>query len=355
MSRDSFCMNRRRIVGFALVAVVVLALGGIGYHYRYIIASGLHLSLGENPGPLGLSELRDVPLNGSASRFDYQSFDADRGLLWMTHMGASEVVAYDLRTGTVRGYLPGIGTPTGVLAVPEIGRAYVSASSDHQVAVIDEDSLQVIARVPAGEFPDGLAYDPGSRHLFVSDESGGAVTVIDIRTNTNIGSIDLGGEAGNTQYDSVGKVIIAAAQGRGQLDIIDPAQQTITSTIPVPGCDGPHGFYVDAPARRAYVSCEGNAKLVVIDLKARAPVATFDVGQFPDVLAFDTATHRLYVAAESGVVAAFDAHDGTLSKVGETYLAPRAHTIAVDSATHRVYAPLEDVGGKPVLRIFKEV
>jgi hypothetical protein len=32
---------------------------------------------------------------------------------------------------------------------------------------------------------------------------------------------------------------------------------------------------------------------------------------------------------------------------------PHAHTVAVDPRTHLVYFPLEDVGGKPVLRIMK--
>jgi hypothetical protein len=34
-----------------------------------------------------------------------------------------------------------------------------------------------------------------------------------------------------------------------------------------------------------------------------------------------------------------------------TYQAPHAHSVAVDPTTHLVYVPLEDVGGRPVLRI----
>jgi hypothetical protein len=39
-----------------------------------------------------------------------------------------------------------------------------------------------------------------------------------------------------------------------------------------------------------------------------------------------------------------------LRLVGEIK-APHAHTVAVDPRTHRVYLPLENVGGRPVLRI----
>jgi hypothetical protein len=40
--------------------------------------------------------------------------------------------------------------------------------------------------------------------------------------------------------------------------------------------------------------------------------------------------------------------------IGELHM-PHAHTVAVDQNTHLVYFPLEDVNGKPVLRIMEFV
>src|SRR5262249_54709643 len=108
-----------------------------------------------------------------------------------------------------------------------------------------------------------------------------------------------------------------------------------------------------SPARMAFVSCQGNAQLVVVDLTAQRVVGQESVGDIPDVLAFDSGLQRLYVAAESGVVATFDVSGSMLKKIGQTYLAPNAHTIAVDSKTHRVYVPMENVDGRPVLRIYE--
>ncbi len=75
------------------------------------------------------------------------------------------------------------------------------------------------------------------------------------------------------------------------------------------------------------------------------------VGDDPDVLAFDRGLNRLYVSAESGIISVFDERGRNLEKIGEGFFAPQAHTIAVDSRTHRIYLPLESVGGKPALRI----
>jgi hypothetical protein len=35
--------------------------------------------------------------------------------------------------------------------------------------------------------------------------------------------------------------------------------------------------------------------------------------------------------------------------------APHAHAVSVDPRTHRVYLPLENVGGRPVLRVLEPV
>jgi len=56
-------------------------------------------------------------------------------------------------------------------------------------------------------------------------------------------------------------------------------------------------------------------------------------------------------SAESGIITIFDERGRKLDKVGEGLFAANAHTVAVDSRTHRVYFPLQNVGGKPVLRI----
>ena len=76
------------------------------------------------------------------------------------------------------------------------------------------------------------------------------------------------------------------------------------------------------------------------------------VGDTPDVLAFDVSLHRLYVSAESGVVAVFAEHAHTLTKLGQAFLATEAHTVAVDPRTHLVYFPLASgSNGRPQLLI----
>ena len=92
--------------------------------------------------------------------------------------------------------------------------------------------------------------------------------------------------------------------------------------------------------------------LGVLDLDAKRLGHIYPVGREPDVLALDPTRQRLFVGAESGVISAFDVRGDSLVAL-PNYHAPHAHSVAVDPATHLVYAPLENIAGKPVLRILR--
>jgi DNA-binding beta-propeller fold protein YncE len=241
----------------------------------------------------------------------------------------------------------------GVLAIPELGRVYASATGTNEVVAIDAATLKILARTPAGDYPDGMAYAPPVHKLYVSDEHGGTDTVIDVRSHRRVATIPLGGEVGNTQYDPVSGHVFANVQTRAQLVEIDPETDTVVARIDLPGAIGNHGLYIDAPARLAFIACEDNATLLVLDLRTRRVIASFEVGEEPDVLAFDPASGWLYVASESGELALFAVTGRTVRPFGRAMLGPNAHVVAVDAATHRAYFPLKALQGKPVLRVMQ--
>lgn len=298
-----------------------------------------------------LKKLVDVPLPGGTTRFDYQSLDEANGRLYFSHMGDGQLMVFDTRTEKLVANLPGFPTMTGVLVVPPLKRVYGSVTKNHEVAVVDAETLKIVARIPDGKFPDGLAYSPDTKKLYVSDESGGVDTVIDTTTNKKLRSIPLGGEAGNTQYDPVSHLIYVAVQTRNQLVAIDPKSDEIVARYDLKKGRHPHGFYIDAEANRAYISCQGDDKLILFSLEKHTEEDVFPVEADPDVLAFDKKLHLLYVACESGGVSIFKAAGGKLAKMGDVDIGPNSHSVAVDSNTHKIYFPLKNLNGSPALRI----
>src|SRR5229473_1446265 len=288
-----------------------------------------------------LKKVADVPLPGPAVRFDYQSIDVSHGRLYIAHMNADQLVVFDTKKREVVANLDGFPNVHGVLAVPELGRVYASATGEHKVAVIDMQTLRIIAKTGPVKYPDGIAYAPGAKRIFVSDEHGDADAVIDATTNTLVATIPLGGGAGNTVYDPGSGHILVAVHEKNELVVIDPDRAKIIGRYPLNGIQNPHGIALDVAGRLAFVAGEENAKLALVDLGTMKVLATYSVGEDPDVLAFDPGLKLLYVSAESGQVTVFRVNGKTLVSVGG-FSMPHAHTVSVDPETHLVYFPLQD-------------
>jgi DNA-binding beta-propeller fold protein YncE len=267
-------------------------------------------------------------------------------------MDASQLLAFNVASRKITKTISAPGVH-GVIAVPQLGRVYASATNAHEVLTIDSRTGAVLASAPAGQYPDGLAYDPAQRHVFISDESGGVETVI-TAAGHRVATIPLGGEAGNVQFDAATDRVLADVQTRDEIAVIDPRSNRVVKRIHVPSCNNDHGLLIDSPHRIAFVACDGNAKLLTLNLRTMSFTSTFDVGGSPDVLAFDPGKRRLYVSAESGIVAVFSETPTSAKPIGMSFLASEAHTVAVDPATHLVYFPLQSgSNGQPQLLIMR--
>jgi DNA-binding beta-propeller fold protein YncE len=270
-------------------------------------------------------------------------------------MDADQLLAFNVRTRKIVATIPAPGVH-GVIAVPQLGRVYASATNAREVLTINAHTEKALATAPAGDNPDGLAYDPVNRHVFISDESGGIETVI-TASGHRLATVQLGGEAGNVQYDAgSGHMLVDVdVQAQSELGVIDPDTNKIIRRVTLPSsCSHAHGLLVDPSRRLAFIACDANAKLITFDLKNMAVIGIANVGQGPDVLAFDPGLRRLYIAAEGGVVAVFSENGRHLRKLGQAFLATEAHTVAVDPRTHLVYFPLQQGStGGPQLLIMK--
>lgn len=305
----------------------------------------------QNPdSPLPLRPVGEIPLPGDNSRFDYTSLDAQRGLLFIAHLGASEVIEVDVHANQVVRTIPNISQVHGVLVVGSLNRVYATATGADQVVALDETTGAELGRAPTGQYPDGLAYDPRRNAIWTTNESGGTETVVDATTMQPRGSIDLGGQVGNVGYDPGSDQILVAVQGRNDLAVIDPAAIAVVRRVSLPECDHPHGLATDSQDHLTFVACERNATLVTVDQTNWNTLGTNPVGEDPDVLAYDSGTRRLYVAAESGTLTTLDLRDHNVAVSGSGHLADNSHVVAVDPDNHRSYYPVPaGANGHPAL------
>src|SRR5689334_23704062 len=82
----------------------------------------------ESATTLPLRTLRDIPLGGGATRFDYQSIDSDSGRLYIAHLGDNTLSVFDTQKEVVLGEVKTLSRVHGVLSVPELHRVFASAT-----------------------------------------------------------------------------------------------------------------------------------------------------------------------------------------------------------------------------------
>ena len=300
--------------------------------------------------------VREIPLPGAASRFDYMSLDPADNRLYLAHLGDGRLVVFDTKKMEVIANLGGFPHVHGVLVVPGLHRVYATVSTlsrrkAGRLVVLDSRTLHGVAKISVGIHPDGLDYESTTGRLFVSNEWGGSVSVVDALHERVIGTIPLGGEVGNTRVDPVAHRVWATVQTQNLLVGMDPKSLTVVRRIPLP-CRHPHGLLIRGKRHLALVACERDASLLGVDLVTGRILFRSTTGKRPDVLSEDPSRHLLFVASESGVVDVFRLGDH-LEKLSEKFLGVRAHSVLVDPRSSLLYFPFENRGDRPALRIYE--
>ncbi|TLZ97923.1 MAG: YncE family protein [Methanobacteriota archaeon] len=167
-------------------------------------------------------------------------------------------------------------------------------NSDSQTVSVISGTV-VVATVPVGDGPSGVAYDSGNGYVYVSNYFSSNVSVIDGTTNTVVATVPVGYLPRGVAYDSENMYVYVADYGSNNVSVIDGT--TVVATVPVgtlPGAlayDGGNGFVYVANFGSYYYSSSN-----VSVISGTVVVATVPVGNCPDGVAYDSGNGYLYVS-----------------------------------------------------------
>jgi YVTN family beta-propeller protein len=254
---------------------------------------------------------------------------AGRGAtMWATSSGGEVLMLethYDVHRRVATGE-----HPAHVVQAPG-GEVLVTNEGDDTLAIVDLERLRVAARVPVGRSPHGLRVSPDGRTALVANTGGGTVSAVDLRTRRELYRLAVGREPVQVAFAPGGRfayvtlraenavakvdlerrrVVARTAVGRGPVQLYPTpdgrllvvANQgrraqpgttvSLVATAPfrevgrVRAGLGPHGVVVDPGGRRAWVTNTYSDDVSVIDLEARAVVATVPTGRAPNGITF---------------------------------------------------------------------
>src|SRR5262249_11514050 len=199
-----------------------------------------------------------------------------------------------------------------------------------------------VEKIGVGIRPNGLAYDPRRGRLLAANVGDPAisgsctVSIVDVRARKRLADVAVAGRTRWTVYDPVGDVFHVNIADPPQIVVVEPGDTArIRRIVAIPPA-GPHGLDLDVARRRLFCACDAGV-LVELDADSGKIVATEALTGAPDVIFFNAALGRLYVAVgDPGVI---DVFDTTPLRRRETVTTEQdAHTLSFDAARNIVGA-----------------
>lgn len=293
----------------------------------------------ELPGPKG-------------QRFDYLTMDDEDHYLLSAYLGPGIMYVIDVRTNKVVKAIPGVPGITGLEYVPGLRKVYTSNWGEEKIGVVDLRSMSVVKRLATLSKPNGSTYAEPYGKVYVVNTLGKAVTVVDVRKDEIIKTIKFSSETGMPQYDSVARRVYVNLRSTNEVAEIDPSTDSIVGRYPLEGCRYNHGMAVDSEHHRAFLLCGGTRTMAVFGLDSHRVIANLPLAQGADVVKFDPGLGRAYAACSSGVIGVYQEDDPNhFRKLEDFRVQKLVHSLAVDTKTHKVYAPEQEENGSPVARM----
>jgi YVTN family beta-propeller protein len=219
---------------------------------------------------LGLMAIVLGAMPASAAQFAY-----------VTNRDSNTVSVIDRVTMSVVAIVPvGLG-PAGVAVTPNAAFAYVANYSSTTLSVIETAANATVATVPVGANPLGVAITPSGAFAYVTNWGSNTVSVIATATNTVVATIPVGSWPDGIAITPDGTFAYVGNQGPGSniVSVIATATNTVVSTVTV-GMN-PWGVAITPDGSFVYVANMGSATVSVIATATNTVMATVPVGAGP--------------------------------------------------------------------------
>src|SRR5262245_53265743 len=300
---------------------------------------------------MALKKVGFIPIPpGKQPGFDHADvYRRGTARLYVAHTGADRIEVIDCVSNIYLHSLPQVPGVAGVLIYSEQDFLFSSDRGCARASIYRCSDETLLGRVPVGDRPNGLAYDPVRHHLFVfniGDPPGENCTISVVAADEMrvIATIPLPGRPRWAMYDPATEQVYANIQKPAEIIVLSAADLQITRAFEVP-VTGPHGLA--SAGERLLCAADGEA-LIALHRDTGVLLGRAALPGEPDVIMHDPELARLYVAIGSpGVISVID--ERRFETVEVVPSESGAHTIGWNPDTRTLYAFLPRSGGAAVV------
>ena len=177
--------------------------------------------------------------------------------------------------------------------------AYVVNVASNDVSVIDAAANTVVATIPVGREPNGVAVTPDGERVYVSNFEADTVSVIDAATRAVVGTIGVGAGPVGVAVSPDGTRVYVANRASNSVSVIDTATDRVVATVDSGIGPGSNGIAITPDGARAYVNnafSRNPGTVSVIDTTSGMVVGDVEVARNPKRIAIAPDGQTAYVA-----------------------------------------------------------
>jgi DNA-binding beta-propeller fold protein YncE len=284
----------------------------------------------------------ELPEHVKPGGFDHAAIHRASGRLYVAHTINNALDVIDCVSDQYLSSIPNLTGVAGALVSDERNLVFTSNRGEDTVGIFSPEEQENVVKVSVGVHPNGLSFD-SQRGLLLSANVGsqdipGAFTlsIVDIQCREMIHSIPVPGRTRWSVFDACSDAFYINIADPAQIVIVDAAHpDRIAKTLAIPVA-GPHGLDLDVENQRLFCACDAG-KLIALDLATGSLQGEVGLSGTPDVIFYNPALNRLYVAiGDPGVIDVFQAT--SLNRLDTVLTEKGAHTLAFDALRNKVYA-----------------
>src|SRR5579871_1726011 len=261
-------------------------------------------SRAQEQAPLRLVQTISVP---SARKWDHFGVDLKGNRLFVASEEEPAVEVFNLKTGEHIRSLTDFKEPHNVLPFPELKKIFVVDGGASEVKILDYDSYQLIGQTALTIDADPVVYDPSSKYLYVVNGGREAhtptclISIVDTATGKKIADMKLDtNRLESMAIEKSGPRLFVNMTGINAIGVVDRKKRAVVQTWPVTAGKDNVPLQYDEATHRLFLATRKPSKLVVMNAENGKEVATVDVADYVDDLAYDAAHHRLYIPGGGG-------------------------------------------------------
>jgi DNA-binding beta-propeller fold protein YncE len=239
--------------------------------------------------------------------FDHFAVDLAGNRLFATPEEYKAVLVFDIKTGKLIHKIAGIEKPHAVLYREDLKRLYITDGEAGDLKIVDSVSYAVLSSVKLLEDADSIGYDPATKYLYV-DNGGGDVhetfsmlSVVDTTEGKKVADIKIDGDTLEAMaLEKSSSRIYLNNKAKSQVDVIDREKRELILSWPITKAKTNVAMAYDEASHRLFIACRSGG-IVVLDTQTGKELAVLPITKGVDDLVYDAGSKRLYASCDGDV------------------------------------------------------